>query len=132
MRQTLFVPPSGDGRATIWGAWFDAGATGPTTWSAKRFVPIDRAQLMADAQNSPDVPLIAMDDAWLSSNGAAGAVAQLVWNVRWTGGRSVPEDVASWLPAPTHARPIIHDADATGQVTFAGQPLRIVRWSHQR
>jgi hypothetical protein len=127
VRQTLFVPPSGDGRATIWGAWFDAGKGGaaPTTWSAKRFVPIDRAQLLPDGQNSPDAPLITIDDAWLSSTGAAGQVGQLGWDVRWTGGRTVPEDVASWLPAPTHAAPIVHDADATGEVTFAGAPIAL-------
>src|SRR5581483_7242009 len=115
VRQTLFVPPSGEGRATIWGAWFDAGSRGgaPTTWSAKRFVPIDRAQLPTDGANSPDAPLITIDDTWLSSTGAAGQVGQLAWDVRWTGGRTVPEDVASWLPAPTHAAPIVHDADAT-------------------
>ncbi|HET9623855.1 MAG TPA: fumarylacetoacetate hydrolase family protein [Kofleriaceae bacterium] len=125
VRQTLFVPPSGDGRATIWGAWFDASHAPPTTWSAKRFVPIDRARLPDPAQSAPDTPLIAIDDAWLSSTGAAGSVGKLRWDATWTGGRTAPEDLAAWLPAPTHAAPIVHDADATAHVTFDGAPTTL-------
>ncbi|HEY0191288.1 MAG TPA: hypothetical protein VGC42_09225, partial [Kofleriaceae bacterium] len=117
IRQTLFVPPKGEGRATIWGAWFDADAQ-PVTRAAKRLVALDQAVVGT-------APLIQIEDSWLSSDGALGQVPGLAWDVRWTGGRQVHDDVASWLPAPTHAQPIRHDADATGAVTIDGQRLEI-------
>jgi 2-keto-4-pentenoate hydratase/2-oxohepta-3-ene-1,7-dioic acid hydratase in catechol pathway len=148
IRQTLFVPRQGDARATIWGAWFDADATPPAR-AAKRYLSIDHAKVASVADGRAgagpggrpgtegrpgtgggtggvdDEPLIRIDDSWLGRAGAAGAVAELAWDVRWTGGRAVHEDLPSWLPAPTHARPIVHDADATGRVTVAGETIEL-------
>src|SRR5512138_2636696 len=48
VRQTLFVPRTGDGRSTVWGAWFDASAHGPSktpTVAAKRYFPLEDAKL---------------------------------------------------------------------------------------
>lgn len=120
IRQTLFVPPRGEGRATIWGAWFDADAT-PVTRAAKRLVAMDHATVGDSATQS----LIQIEDSWLSMEGAAGQVPGLTWDVRWTGGRTVHEDMSSWLPAPTRSRPICHDADATGTVMIDGERIAI-------
>lgn len=154
IRETLFVPRQGEARATIWGAWFDADAT-PPTHAAKRYVPIPErvsgdgagsAGVLArgvaakvGGESEDDEPLIQIDDSWLGHNGAAGSVAGLSWEVQWTGGRAVHEDVPSWLPAPAHARSILHDADATGQVTvgadrreLAGRAIGMHLWGRRR
>lgn len=144
IRQTLFVPRVGDARATIWGAWFDADASPPTR-AAKRYVPIERASIgKVEARSEPppsghDEPLIQIEDSWLGRAGAAGSVPGLAWDVGWTGGRVVHEDVPSWLPAPTHARPIVHDADATARVTvgdttfeLGGRAIAIHIWGRRR
>jgi hypothetical protein len=44
VRQTIFVPRQGDGRATVWGAWFDADADRPAR-AAKRYAPIADAKI---------------------------------------------------------------------------------------
>jgi 2-keto-4-pentenoate hydratase/2-oxohepta-3-ene-1,7-dioic acid hydratase in catechol pathway len=119
VRQTLFVPPSGEGRATIWGAWFDADAT-PVARAAKRYTPVEQAKVGTDPE-----PLIEIEDSWLGRAGAAGSVPGLGWDVRWSGGGPVHGDVTSWLPTPTHAHPILHDADATGDVTVDGERIAI-------
>ena len=118
VRQTLFVPRQGDGRATTWGAWFDADASPPAR-AAKRYVPIE-AIAKAEDGGDKSLPLIRVDDSWLGRAGAAGQVDGLAWDVGWTGGRAVHEDLPSWLPAPSHARALAHDAAATGRVTLAG------------
>src|SRR5512147_2075233 len=75
VRQTLFVPRQGDGRATIWGAWFDADATPPAR-AAKRYGPLDRAGVGgASGASEADEPLIQIEDSWLGRGGAAGRVA---------------------------------------------------------
>jgi 2-keto-4-pentenoate hydratase/2-oxohepta-3-ene-1,7-dioic acid hydratase in catechol pathway len=132
VRQTMFVPRQGEGRATIWGAWFDADAARPAR-AAKRYVPIEAAR------SGDGDPLIQIEDSWLGRGGAAGGVSELSWDVRWTGGRTVHEDVPSWLPAPTHARPIVHDADATGKVTvgadtfaLGGRVIAMHLWGRRR
>lgn len=122
VRQTLFVPKQGDGRTTIWGAWFDAdGATthGAQRLAAKRYLPIDQLQLGQDDR------LIAAGDSYLTNTSAVGSVDGLAWDVSWTGGRDVHPDVPSWLPAPTHAQPIVHDAEATGHVLLGGDRTRV-------
>jgi 2-keto-4-pentenoate hydratase/2-oxohepta-3-ene-1,7-dioic acid hydratase in catechol pathway len=123
VRQTMFVPRQGDARATIWGAWFDADAA-PQARAAKRYAPIDRAEI-AKLGDEADTPLIRIEDSRLGRTGAAGSVDGLAWDVRWTGGRAVHEDLPSWLPAPTHGRPILHDAEATGRVIVGGEPIEI-------
>jgi len=111
VRHTLFVPRSGDGRSVVWGAWFDADAD-PQTHAAKRLHSIKDARLdSADA-------LIEIADSSLSATATRGAVDGLSWDVAWTGGGDVHSDVPNWIPAPTHAQPIVHDATATGRVTL--------------
>ena len=116
IRQTLFVPKQGDGRASIWGAWFDAGATPPTR-AAKR-----RESLEVMKLGDGDA-LIRVDDSWFGRSGAAGHVAGLAWNASWTGGTEVGGELPAWLPAPTHARSIVHDADASATVTIDGSEV---------
>jgi 2-keto-4-pentenoate hydratase/2-oxohepta-3-ene-1,7-dioic acid hydratase in catechol pathway len=122
IRQTMFVPRQGDARATIWGAWFDADAT-PPAQAAKRYLSIEHATVNDKGSDGGgnDDPLIRIEDSWLGRHGAAGNVPDLAWDVRWTGGRTVPAEVPSWLPTPTHARPIAHDAEASGSVIVSGQ-----------
>ena len=43
LRESLFIPKEGDGRATIWGAWFDADAPAKTR-SGKRILALDRTR----------------------------------------------------------------------------------------
>jgi 2-keto-4-pentenoate hydratase/2-oxohepta-3-ene-1,7-dioic acid hydratase in catechol pathway len=136
VRQTIFVPRQGEARATTWGAWFDADATPPAR-AAKRYVPIEQATVGEASKH--DEPLIQIEDSWLGRGGAAGSVSGLAWDVRWTGGRAIHEDVPSWLPAPTHARPIVHDADARGRVTvgdetfeLGGRAIAIHLWGRRR
>jgi len=118
IRETMFVPREGDGRATVWGAWFDADAD-PQRRAAKRYTSIEHARVSDGEQ------LIRIEDSWIGRGGAAGSVDQLAWDVRWTGGRVVPEDVPSWVPAPTHVHGIVHDAEASGRVMVAGQAIPI-------
>lgn len=118
IRQTMFVPRSGEARATLWGAWFDADAS-PKTRAAKRYAPLTEAQ-----HEEPDA-LVATFDSRLTRLGAAGSVAGITWDLTWSGGRAVAPDVPTWLPAPTHARPIVHDADMQGTVTLDGTAISI-------
>ena len=114
LRQTIFVPKTGDPRATIWGAWFDADAK-PATRAAKRVLSIDAAK------GGDGDDLIRTDDSFIARSGAKGQVENLAWDAKWSGGRNVHAEVPSWLPAPTHVRSLIHDADATASVTVGGE-----------
>lgn len=116
IRQTMFVPRSGAARATVWGAWFDADAN-PPSLAAKRFAPLDAA-IVDDGET-----LIRTFDSRLSRSAAVGAVDGIAWDVAWTGGRETHADLPTWLPAPTHARPIVHDAEAVGKVTVGGRVI---------
>ncbi len=118
IRQTMFVPKTGKGRATIWGAWFDADAPTPGR-AAKRYHPLEQS-----TAGDGDA-LIRINDSYLSRHGATGAVDGIAWDVTWTGGREGHADVPAWLPAPTHAQPIAHDADATGRITIDGEVIEI-------
>jgi len=114
IRQTMFVPRSGQARATVWGAWFDADSPTPSI-AAKRFAPLD-AGLVDEGEN-----LVKTFDSRLSRSAAVGAVDGIAWDVTWRGGREAHAELPAWMPAPTHARPIAHDADATGSVTVGGK-----------
>jgi len=116
VRQTMFVPRSGGARATVWGAWFDADAN-PPSWAAKRFAPLD-TKIVDDGEN-----LIRTFDSRLAKTAAVGAVDTLAWDVAWRGGREAHAELPAWLPAPTHARAIVHDADATGKVIVDGRRI---------
>src|ERR1700712_1953925 len=63
LRQTIFVPKTGDARATIWGAWFDADAK-PATRAAKRVLAIDAAK------GGDGDDLIRTDDTVIARSGA--------------------------------------------------------------
>ena len=117
IRQTLFVPKQGDGRATIWGAWFDADGD-PRTRAGKRHAPFERMQLGGDA-------LIRIDDSSLSKTGAIGGVAELRWQARWSGGAPLDAELPTWVPAPTHAHVLVHDADMEATVDVGGDSLAI-------
>src|ERR1041385_4679821 len=67
LRESLFIPKEGEGRATIWGAWFDADAT-PKTHAAKRLLPLSEANTGEGEQ------LIRIADAHVTRTGATGAV----------------------------------------------------------
>jgi 2-keto-4-pentenoate hydratase/2-oxohepta-3-ene-1,7-dioic acid hydratase in catechol pathway len=109
VRKTLFVPQQGDGRATIWGAWFDADAVEPAR-AAKRYIPLEQSVV-----GGPN--LVEIDGASLSKTSAKGAVDFLTWDVSWGTGRDAHAELPDWVPAPTHAEPIVYDAGATGIVT---------------
>ncbi len=123
VRQTLFVPKRGDARATIWGAWFDADATPPSR-AAKRRTAIDQMNIDPATKSEsgslhPGAPdaLIEIDGSTFARTGARGTVEGLRWNASWTGGTDPSgRDLPAWLPAPTHAHVIAHDADATATV----------------
>jgi 2-keto-4-pentenoate hydratase/2-oxohepta-3-ene-1,7-dioic acid hydratase in catechol pathway len=117
VRQTMFVPRIGDARATVWGAWFDADAN-PPSWAAKRFARLDTATLDDDGEH-----LVRTFDSRLSKTAAVGAVETLAWDVSWRGGREAHPEVPVWLPAATHARAIVHDADAAGTVIADGRRI---------
>jgi len=44
----------------------------------------------------------------------------MTWNLAWSGGREISRDFPTWLPAPTHAHQIVHDAEASGTVAIGG------------
>jgi 2-keto-4-pentenoate hydratase/2-oxohepta-3-ene-1,7-dioic acid hydratase in catechol pathway len=132
IRQTLFVPKRGDGRASIWGAWFDADATPPTR-AAKRREPLERMKLGAADS------LIRIDDSVFTPTGATGAVEGLRWNATWRGGKPPPRQLPAWLPAPTHAHTLVHDAEAEAKVTVGdaeyslrGRALAMHLWGKRR
>ena len=85
-------------RPITWGAWFDADACR----AAKRFA-----------------------DTTFSEHGATGEVAGLAWDVTWTGGTPTHGELPSWLPAPTHAKTIAHDAVADARVTVDGEVVQL-------
>ncbi|MBV8762135.1 MAG: fumarylacetoacetate hydrolase family protein [Deltaproteobacteria bacterium] len=87
-----------DGRPITWGAWFD----GDVARAAKRFA-----------------------DTTFSDHGATGAVDGMSWDVQWTGGTPTHGELPTWLPAPTHAKAIVHDAIATATVTVDGEPIEL-------
>ena len=132
IRQTLFVPAQGEGRASIWGAWFDADATPPTR-AAKRREPMTQLTLgEGDA-------LIRIADSRFGLRGATGNVEGLAWDARWSGGTPARGEVPTWLPAPTHARAIAHDADAEATVTVGehrvairGRAIAMHLWGKRR
>jgi len=119
LRESLFVPKEGEGKATIWGAWFDADAT-PVSRAAKRFEPLDQVHTGEGEE------LVRVADTHLSRGGAAGSVDNLAWDVKWWGGRPFGRELPAWLPAPTHARGLLHDAEWEGTITVDGsaQTLR--------
>lgn len=120
VRQTLFTPREGEPRATAWGAWFDADAPAgaPRSRAAKHVVSID------EAQTGDGEPLIRIAHSHLSRSGAAGSVEGIAWDVRWWGGRPASRELPAWLPSPTHARALLHDAQTEGTVTLDGtEPL---------
>ena len=114
LRQTIFVPKTGDARSTIWGAWFDAEHK-PATRAAKRVLPIEAATSGAGDD------LIRTDDSHIARSGAKGSVENIAWDASWSGGRDPHAEVPSWVPTPTHVRSLVHDADATARVTVAGE-----------
>ncbi len=118
VRQTFLVPRNGEGRTTIWGAWFDADAAPPAR-AAKRYAPL------ASAQVGEGEALIRVDDSYMTRNAAVGSVDGLAWDVQWSGGRDAHAEVPTWLPAPTHARPLVYDGEASGRVTVDGVPIEI-------
>jgi 2-keto-4-pentenoate hydratase/2-oxohepta-3-ene-1,7-dioic acid hydratase in catechol pathway len=115
IRQTLFVPKQGDGRASIWGAWFDADSD-PPTLAAKRREPIERMTL-GDGDT-----LIRIADSWFGASGAEGTVDGFAWRARWSGGAPLTGELPAWLPSPTHAQALVHDAEAEATVELAGGP----------
>jgi 2-keto-4-pentenoate hydratase/2-oxohepta-3-ene-1,7-dioic acid hydratase in catechol pathway len=119
LRQTYFVPKTGEGRATIWGAWFDA-ASSPKTVSAKRALPLDAMELGGDDA------LIRIADAKFGTTGATGSVDGIAWSARWTGGTKDRAELPTWLPAPTHAHTLVHDASAEATVTV-GDTTHVLR-----
>lgn len=121
IRQTLFVPREGEGRATIWGAWFDADAT-PATRAGKRFVPIAQATVGDPAGGDQ---LIRIEDAFIARSGAAGAIEGLRWTATWSGGKPVGEDLPAWLPAPTHARQVVNDAACEATIVVGEQTVEL-------
>jgi 2-keto-4-pentenoate hydratase/2-oxohepta-3-ene-1,7-dioic acid hydratase in catechol pathway len=118
VRQTMFVPRQGDGRTTVWGAWFDADAEPPAR-AAKQYAPLDRVKIGEGDE------LIRIDDSYMTRGTAVGSVEGLAWDVSWSGGRDAHADVPAWLPAPTHAAPIVYDADASGRVVVDGRELAL-------
>jgi 2-keto-4-pentenoate hydratase/2-oxohepta-3-ene-1,7-dioic acid hydratase in catechol pathway len=118
VRQTLFVPTSGEGRATIWGAWFDADGT-PRSRAAKRFAKLE------ETTTGDGEPLIRIGESHISKGGAAGSVEGLDWDARWSGGKPFGRELPAWLPAPTHARGLVHDADTEATITVDGTPITL-------
>ncbi|HEX5061957.1 MAG TPA: fumarylacetoacetate hydrolase family protein, partial [Kofleriaceae bacterium] len=121
IRETLFVPKEGDGRATIWGAWFDADAS-PTTRTGKRWAPIETAKI-GDPNASDE--LIRIDDAYIGKSGAAGAVDELSWQAKWWGGKPVSDELPAWLPTPTHARQVLNDAETEATITVGNETIAL-------
>src|SRR5262245_40858723 len=88
VRHTIFVPRDGEGRATVWGAWFDADAEPPAR-AAKRYAPIGEAKLGSGdpAKIGDGEELIRLADSRMTRAGSTGSVEGLAWDVAWTGGR---------------------------------------------
>jgi 2-keto-4-pentenoate hydratase/2-oxohepta-3-ene-1,7-dioic acid hydratase in catechol pathway len=133
IRQTLFVPKDGEGRATVWGAWFDADAK-PATHAGKRYAPIGHAKIgdaarVADSSAPASGPegdaLIRIDDSYLGKTGAAGAVDGLRWQATWAGGKPVGDELPAWLPTPTHARQVVNDAETEATVVIRGETIAL-------
>jgi 2-keto-4-pentenoate hydratase/2-oxohepta-3-ene-1,7-dioic acid hydratase in catechol pathway len=118
IRETILVPRQGDGRATIWGAWFDADAAEPAH-AEKRYIPLAQAIIGQGEE------LVRIDDAWMTRTAAKGAVDTLSWEITWGAGRDGHSDPPAWLPAPTHARSIAYDADASGTVTIGDRTITL-------
>ena len=114
IRQSLFVPKDGEGKATIWGAWFDADGT-PRSRAAKRFAPLDGVA-------TGEETLIEIAESRVTRTGATGSVEGISWDARWSGGKPFGRELPAWLPAPTHARGLLHDAEWEGTVTVDGTP----------
>lgn len=117
-RNSLFIPPDGEGRATVWGAWFDVDAT-PSSIGAKRIAALD------DAITGDGDELIRIGDSRMTRTSAAGSALNLSWDVRWSGGKPFGRELPAWIPAPTHARGLAHDADAEGTVTIEGRTIEL-------
>jgi 2-keto-4-pentenoate hydratase/2-oxohepta-3-ene-1,7-dioic acid hydratase in catechol pathway len=118
IRQTLLVPAEGPSRATIWAAWFDANATPPAR-ARKRIL-----ELSAVRAGTGDI-LVHHDDCTLGYGRANGRCGELGWNLTWSGGEVDEATLPEWLPAPTHARALAHEADATGTVTVGDAPFEV-------
>ena len=117
LRDSLFIPKEGDGRATVWGAWFDADSLGKTS-AAKRLFPL------ADAKTGQGDELIRIADNTITRGGATGSVEHLRWDVTWSGGKPPRDELPTWVPAPTHARELAHDAPFEATVDVSASRLR--------
>lgn len=118
IRQTLLAPKDGEARATVWGAWFDADRK-PATHAGKRFGPIERAKVGEGDE------LIRIDDSVMTKAGATGAVDDLAWRATWSGGKPVSDELPTWLPTPTHARDLVHDAEAEATIQVSGETIQL-------
>ena len=116
IRQTLLVPENSEGRATVWAACFDVNAP---VRAHKRIL-----ELGAVRAGTGDV-LVHHDDCELGRNHARGRAGELAWELAWTGGRTVPDALPSWVPTPTHSHALAHEADATGTITIAGEAFEL-------
>ena len=133
IRQTFFVPSDGDGRATVWGAWFDADGA-PRRRAAKRHAPMSELAL-----GEPDAS-IRIGEHRFGRASARGSVDGIDWDARWSGSpREARGELPTWLPAPTHARSLAHDAEATatvrvGEVTHVlrGRAVAMHLWGKRR
>lgn len=121
IRQTLLAPKEGEGRATIWGAWFDADAA-PATHAAKRFTQIDNAKI---GDPTAGDELIRIEDSYIGKSGAAGNVEGLSWQATWSGGKPVSDELPTWLPTPAHARHLQHDAQTEATVTINNETIAL-------
>src|SRR5438309_585452 len=67
LRQSLFIPKDGDGRATVWGAWFDADSPHKTS-AIKELFPL------TDAKTGEADELIRIADSAITRSSAVGSV----------------------------------------------------------
>ncbi|HTL34876.1 MAG TPA: fumarylacetoacetate hydrolase family protein [Kofleriaceae bacterium] len=120
LRESLFIPKEGDGRATTWGAWFDADSRTKTR-AGKRIETLDQA---ATGQGDQ---LIRIADSHIARNGAIGGIedVNLRWHATWSGGKPVRDELPTWLPAPTHAREIAHDATCEATIYVDDKPIAL-------
>ena len=120
LRYSLYAPApgvAGAPRATVWGAWFEAGRTSPTV-AAKALHPLDGAT--GFAHDRFDVRLGA---SVLTHGRASGTVGRLAWDISFVPFSDGSEDesgILGILPLPSRVVRPNPDVTFTGTVTVDG------------
>jgi hypothetical protein len=123
IRYTMVAPLAEAASAALWFLAMDPRPGGVGVLARKRSVPID----LLDAEAEPF--RLAIDGATLGDGGAAGAIGDVAWDLRWQPGSRSYRHVDPWLARSGVAKTVLvlpqPDLAIDGAVTLARERLEL-------